>query len=251
MMTKEKVLNIFKEVLHKSGCEELISLSENVNELADIMIYQEYGENQPEYLAVNGIPLFPISEIKTILYRYGEGEDYNYVGSVLKFVMELKRNVQYILEYGDNGIAEAMCVDGKWAGDKEVRDALVQYNQISMKRRDFRLLLRSTYADLEDYEMIGIREALDGYIDENPEDEDTLLEYAYRALDMLVYEEKDLLNPKSIIQTIVQRKLEDRLIHYIGEEGSLPDPEDNGYYVGLVLPALRFIREIKQEEIAK
>lgn len=48
----------------------------------------------------------------------------------------------------------------------------------------------------------------------------------------------------------VQRKLEDRFIHYIGEESNYLARGDDGYYVGLVLPALRFIREIKQEEIA-
>lgn len=38
-MTKEKVLSTFKEVLSKAGWEDVVSLSENTNELADIMIY--------------------------------------------------------------------------------------------------------------------------------------------------------------------------------------------------------------------
>lgn len=55
-MTKENVISAFKNILSKSGMEEVISLSGNTNEIADIMIYQEPGK--PEYLAVYEEPLF-------------------------------------------------------------------------------------------------------------------------------------------------------------------------------------------------
>ena len=84
-MTKETALNTFKEIMSKSGMGEVISLSENVNELADIMIYQEHGA--PEYIALNGTPLFPVEEIRNILYQYGEDKFYNYVGSDIQFVI--------------------------------------------------------------------------------------------------------------------------------------------------------------------
>lgn len=47
-MTKEKFIETIKEILNKSKMEEFISFSENVNELADIMIYK----NDDEYLAI-------------------------------------------------------------------------------------------------------------------------------------------------------------------------------------------------------
>lgn len=111
-MTKEKVLSTFKEVLSKAGWEDVVSLSENTNELADIMIYQR--ENDDEYLAENGRPLFPFLAIKNILYRYGPENSYNYIGTEVQFVIELQGDSKYIFEFGENGNIDYMFFNEKW-----------------------------------------------------------------------------------------------------------------------------------------
>lgn len=65
-MTKEKFIETVKEILNKSKMEEFISFSENVNELADIMIYK----NDDEYLAIDGKPLFPFVDCQVKLTHF-------------------------------------------------------------------------------------------------------------------------------------------------------------------------------------
>lgn len=252
-MTKETVLNTFKEIISKSGMGEVVSLSENINELADIMIYQEQGT--PEYLALNGTPLFPFGEIKNILYQYGEKKCYNYVGSELQFVIELKGDARYILEFGD-GICEDMLLNGKWAtNDEEIKANLMQYNQKVSEKTNVECLIYSvagaieTGDDIDDSELRAVQEEVDRYIEENPADKDFLLSYAYSSLQMFVFENKDLFDIKNIIRKLIREKCDDSFIDYIREWSS--DPEDfrhNGYYLSLVTTALQLRQEIKEEE---
>lgn len=254
-MTKEAVLSTFKEILSKSGMEEVVSLSENTNELADIMIYQEHGA--PEYLALNGKPLFPIWEIKNILYRFGEAEVYNYVGSELQFVIELKGDACYILEFGNNGICDAMHFNGDWVTeDEKIKAALVQYNQIISKRDNVQCLVYSVAGIIEakdniaDSELREVQEEINRYIKENPDDEDFLLFYAYSLLQMFVYEDTDLFDIKNIVRRLVSDGRSAEFIDYIRRDNTDSDGAifNDGYYLSLVAAALRMIREIREEE---
>lgn len=252
-MTKEMVLNTFKEILSKSGMEEVVSLSENVNELADLMIYQEYGE--PEYLAINGKPLFPLWEIRNILYQYGQEKFYNFVGSTLQFVIELKGDSCYVLEFGD-GICEAMRFNGEWATNHdEIRDCLVRYNQKVSQRLNVECLFHSVEGLIEgkgiivDSELREVRERVHRYMKENPTDRDFLLSYTYSALTMFVYEDTDLFSIKTIIRKIVHEGCGDDFADYIRQYSSDPkDFRENGYYLSLVTAALHLIREVNGED---
>lgn len=100
-MRRESAMKVFRNILEKSGMKDLVSLSETPNELADLMVYQK--PNEPEYLACGGKPLFKFSEIHNILYQYGDGEEkfYQFVGTELQFIIELRGDASYILEYGN------------------------------------------------------------------------------------------------------------------------------------------------------
>lgn len=253
-MTKEVVMSVFKEILSKSGMEEFVSLSENVNELAEIMIYQE--QNAPEYLALNGMPLFPFGEIRNILYAYGEDKFYNFVGTELQFVIELKGDDCYVLEFGDDGPCYAMRFNGEWTDKtKEIKAWLVQYNRKASKKANVECLVYSVAGIIEakgiidDSDLREIHEEVDRYIKENPEDTDFMLTYAYSSLQIFVYENTDLFDMKNIIRRLVQKKCDDDFIDFIRGQSSDPkDFRDNGYYLSLVTVALRLIREIKEEE---
>lgn len=69
-MKKEDVVNIFKGVIEKAGYEEILTVSDNVNQLADIIMYKCPGEEK--MFAMDGEPLAPIDPIKNILYDFGK-----------------------------------------------------------------------------------------------------------------------------------------------------------------------------------
>lgn len=257
-MTKETVLSTFKEILRKSGMENVISLSQNVNELADFMIYQE--QDAPEYLAMNGAPLFPIREIRNILYQYGGEKLYHYVGSELQFVIELKGDARYIIEFGDNGFCDDMYFLGEWLSeDKKIKVALARYNQLANKRFNMQCLVDSVveivecHEEVSDSELREVREEACCYLEENPMDQDFLLHYAYISLEKLAYEERDLFDTKSIVRRIVRNGCPDQFLDHIRSIYGKP----NGYmysagpYLFLVTVALQMIREIKEEESAE
>lgn len=114
-MRRESAMKVFRNILEKSGMKDLVSLSETPNEVADLMVYQK--PNEPEYLACGGKPLFKFSEIHNILYQYGDGEEkfYQFVGTELQFIIELRGDASYILEYGENGLCDAMRLHSVWA----------------------------------------------------------------------------------------------------------------------------------------
>ena len=150
-MERKNAMKIFQDVLEKSGMNDLVSLSETPNELADLMIYQK--PNRPEYLACNGKPLFEFGEISNILYQYGEEKWYNFVGTELQFIIELQGDSSYLLEYGENGFCDAMCLDGVWATkDEEIRRMLAQYNHRVSDRRNVESLLDSALKMIEENE---------------------------------------------------------------------------------------------------
>ncbi len=189
-MTKEKVFDIFKDVLSKAGWEDVVSLSESTNELADIMIYQR--ENDDEYLAANGRPLFPFPAIKNILYQYGPENFYNYVGTEVQFVIELQGNSEYIFEFGENDNIELMNFNGEWITEyKLIVDALAQYNHQIAYRINMECLVKSVLEIIEGHDTIDeldlkeIQGVVNQYIERNPADLDFLFHYAYISLEIL------------------------------------------------------------------
>lgn len=254
-MTKENVINAFKNILSKSGMDEVISLSENTNEIADIMIYQEPGK--PEYLAVYEEPLFPLYVITNILYKYGEDYIYNYEDTELQFVIELDNHNKYVIEYGGGDLTGLLFLNGKWiTGRTDIEAALKEYyNGKTTKRDNLQTLFESMaatidegYYDLHDKEAKEICKAVDSYIKENPADTAFVFSFLYTALKMLVYSEIDIFDINHIIRKLLQENLEDNFIEYIREYECNPDDyRDNIGYVNLATTALRLIREVKEE----
>lgn len=247
-MTKEKFIETVKEILNKSKMEEFISFSENVNELADIMIYK----NDDEYLAIDGKPLFPFGEIQTILYKYGRDKFYNYAGTELQLIIELYGENKYIIEFGDNGILEMMYFDGEWVSEDEkekISETLMKYNQKIKKRDNVNCLVYSIERlieekeDIEDSVLQEVKKEVSRYIKENPLDKEFLLSYAERYLHLYVYEDLDL-DIKNTVRKIVKDGYSDELVDYIRQTSAWVY---EGYYLTLVTGALRLIQEIKEE----
>ena len=251
-MERKNAMKIFRDVLEKSGMNDLVSLSETPNELADLMIYQK--PNRPEYLACNGKPLFEFGEISNILYQYGEEKWYNFVGTELQFIIELQGDSSYTLEYGENGFCDAMCLDGVWATkDEEIRKMLAQYNHRVSDRCNVENLLDSVLKMIEGNENLmeeeqqEITREIKRYTEENPWDKEFLFSAADGMVRAIVYEEADLPMTRDLIKQIVCAGDEKEFMEYIRrEEGQYDDI--SGYDVGLATAVLRLIREIKEEQ---
>lgn len=74
-MQSKQLIARFQELLNKYGVENA-SISENKNELADIMIYE--NPTGIDELALHQVPLFPTTAVKNILYQHGEGRRLHY-----------------------------------------------------------------------------------------------------------------------------------------------------------------------------
>lgn len=72
-MTQKEVIGQLSDILSKSGMDSTISISNNTNEIADIMVYQE--PKRQEYLSLNNKPLFPFEAIVNILYKNGPDDN--------------------------------------------------------------------------------------------------------------------------------------------------------------------------------
>lgn len=232
-----------------------VNETDNKNEIADIMIYQEPGK--PEYLAVYEEPLFPLYAIKYILYKYGEDYIYNYEDTELQFVIELENHYNYVIEYGSGDLTGLLFLNGKWiTGRLDVEAALKEYyNDRLIKRNNLETLFKSMaatidegYYDLYDTEAKETCKAVDSYLKENPADTELLFSFAYTALQMLVYSEIDIFDINHIIRKLLQENIEDNFIEYIREYECNPDDyRDNIGYANLATTALRLIREVKEE----
>lgn len=252
-MTTENVIGIFKEVLAESGMEEAVRVSDNVNELADIMIYCEPGAF--EYLAVYGRPLFPFEGIRNILYKFGEDGVYNFADTEVQFVIKLRGDNSYVLEYGSNGLCEAMCFDDEWLTDDDlIKKALAQYNSAALKGKNIEGLVSVAVDAINRGEIITeeelkvIVEEAYSYLIDNPADKEFMFYCAHESLDELVYDnlgvfDNDFID--KIFRKIVEENCSDELIDFI--ERCL-NHSDEGYYVSIVSEAYRIIRKIQNEE---
>lgn len=158
-----------------------------------------------------------------------------------------------MLEYGENGLCDAMYLDGVWATkDEEIRRMLAQYNHHVSDRRNVESLLDSALKMIEENENLMeeeqqeiIRE-IKRYMEENPWDKEFLFSAVDRMVYAMVYEETDLPITRDLIKQIVCAGDENEFMEYIRrEEGQYDDL--SGYYVTLAAGALRLIREIKEE----
>lgn len=250
-MTQEKLITCLKDILHTTNMENSVSLSENANELANLMIYQAPGEDL--YLGMDGTPLFPISVIRNILYEYGDDKFYTYTTTEFKLVFELKGNFDYIVEFG-MGYDAFVSYPGHFESDcKKVKVLLEQYNQ-RMRRRESMDRLVWTVAELSEThnidsnEISEVKETAIRYMNETPDDKDFSLLYAYLALVMFWNDEGDNFDVKSALQRITALNLEDDFIAYIEDYCYYPNNTrgDNSYYMGLTTTALRIMQEVKK-----
>lgn len=252
-MTKENVLSIFKEVLVKSGMEEVVRVSDNVNELADIMIYRD--PEALEYLAVYGRPLFPFEEIRNILYKFGEGGLYHNAGTKVQFVIKLCGDNSYVLEYGSNGLCETMCFHDEWLTDDEIiKKALAQYNSAALKGKNIDGLVSVAVDAINRGEIITeeelrvVAEEAYCYLIDNPADKEFMFYCAHESLDELVSDNpgvfgKDFID--KIFRKIVKENYSEEFIDYI--ERCL-NHSDEGYYIMIVSEAYKIIRKIQNKK---
>lgn len=254
-MKKEELFVCLKEIISVAGMEEMVSLSNQKNELADLMLY--CTTDGTEYLGSCGEPLFPVSAINNILYQYGDDEDYTFytfTGTMLQIHFELEGNVDYIYAAGENGTAEALSYPGYWeTNGKKICEFLEQYrNRMRAKKSRERMIWTAArlaeYHNVQKDEMDAVKNLANSYIDEHPEDKSFLLYYSYLALTMFWNDEGDGFDVKAALRRIVDRKLEDAYLAYIEDECYCDDDEnDNGYYLGVTTTALKIMQEIKEE----
>lgn len=252
-MRRESVMKVFRNILEKSGMKDLVSLSETPNELADLMVYQK--PNEPEYLACGGKPLFKFSEIHNILYQYGDGEEkfYQFVGTELQFIIELRGDASYILEYGENGPCDAMRLHSVWATkNKEIQTLLTQYNGHVADRDNVQNLVYAVWrmssenGSPNEEEQEEIAREVKRYMAENPWDKELLFDTADAMMQAMVYDDADLRLPRELMQQIVYAGDEDGLMEYMRRQEGRDDGVSE-YYVTLAARTLRLIREIKEE----
>ena len=180
-MRKEEVIHIIKELLTEAGLQEDFSISEKTNELADIMIYK--GADGIEQFAVQETPMFPFEMIENILFLQGEEDDYryNYNGTELQIIFELKGGARYVLELGDYGINNMLLTKNHTDiyDDRLIRSAINDYSRQNMIREHVRRLFL-IIAELrlngreepEEADVSEVKKTVWRYIKEHPQDSD-------------------------------------------------------------------------------
>lgn len=250
-MRKEEVIHIIKELLTEAGLQEDFSISENTNELADIMIYK--GADGIEQLAIEERPVFPFEMIENILFLRGEENDYHYSfkGTELKIIIELKEGARYVVEFGDQGINEML----QTKDYTDIYDYKLIQNTINDNNRKFKIReqVKSLFyliADMiergenepEEAAVSEVKKAVCFYIDEHPQDADFIFSYAAVALQLRVYEDNDVFNVEEIMEKVVERREEADFLIYLEEEFL---HVGGSYYLSLAAEALSIIRKIK------
>ena len=100
-MRKEKVMSILKKIISEAGLEDIISVSDSINKMADFMVYKKY--NELEMFAIDGDPLFPFYSINNILYD-DRKESIYFISKELHFriLFELWNDYLFVYEIGDS-----------------------------------------------------------------------------------------------------------------------------------------------------
>lgn len=255
-MKKEEVISVFKDVIEKANYEEFLTVSDNVNQLADIMIYSHSHED--DMFAIDGEPLFPVCQIKNILYDFGKDKSsYTYVGTEIMFILELKDGSSFVIEDGEQCRREIFFLNRQQFTDyKKIRKALKVYND-KLRKRSFVFGLFHTIAtmvetgEVIDIDLLPISKEIFHYIDNNPADNDFLFYFAHKLLCLLVINDSDLFDINSVLRKIVENAQVDEFLkyvedYYIDSDGNIYLTE---YYLILVSCALNKIHELESENV--
>ena len=244
-----KVMETLQKIVSETGNDKFISVSDKENELAELMVYS--SEKKPNYLAIHGHELFPLSEVKNILYRAKTSEDdvdlaFNYTSTFLVIVFELDDNTSFFIDFTDCGPCCSINYKGKGYDDDTYLSALREYNSERELRYFYRNIIFSVEGMLETWERDPMcnpdeiercLKEVDNYVELHPEDEETLLCYAYAAV---IYSEN--FPSEFPIKTILQRNLKDKFLKYVEEyELDTRDYQDSYLYIGQLSTALRLL----------
>ncbi len=242
-------------IIKKAGLDDHISISRDINEIADLMVYNSSKDN--EQLAICGIPRFYVDDIANILYMYGDDKEYHFKDSELQIIFELAGGATYILEFGDEGIHEIWEVnDVLHAEINDVERSIRQYILQSALRRNllnYVYVISSIYLESADglylYEdgEKEIRGAVIRYMDAYPEDIEFINIVGYESLSVSLYENKDPFGLKDIVRRLVKKGIEVEFLDYIRKESFCEDIPDNEAYMTESIKALTIIGDVKRE----
>lgn len=248
-MTQKEVIGQLSDILSKSGMDSAISISNNTNEIADIMVYQE--PKRQEYLSLNNKPLFPFEAIVNILYKNGPDDNSRFEDTQLTICFLLKYKCEYIVEYGNSCFHGYMICD-KSQSDHELQGTdiaesyLEKCNEISRTAHnlsdvldDFAGTLEVAYVDNSEAAEIG--KTVFSFLENNPSEIDLLLHFAYISLEIYVYDDDDVFGIKDIFAKLIQINAENSFLEYIQKE----DLGVEGYSLSLSIAALRLFNEAK------
>ena len=157
------------------------------------MVYK--GANGIEQFAIDGSPMFPFEMIENILFRRDEENDYRYdfVGTKLQIVFELKEGASYVLEFGDLVINDMLLTKDRTViyDDNLIRSTLNDYSRQGMIRELVKGLLYIVFESIMDGDdkpneavVSEVRKTVWSYIDENPQDLDFIFLFADEALQL-------------------------------------------------------------------
>lgn len=219
-----------KDTVDKAGMGEIISVSDNVNESACIMCYQEEGK--PVFLALFDKPKIAFADVKNVLYSYGEDKMYDRPDTILRLVFALNDGATYAIESdGEGMLSETFDYEGKRQDDPAgVDEALEKYNarhEVGRnKEKDailsvFEVVLEFLGESQREYLNEGtvdaVKRKMEKYTEENPDDVDFLFEYAYDSLRLAVYGE-DAFDAEQIVGVIKAQGRLDDFAEYIRRE---------------------------------
>lgn len=249
-MESNEVFSFFRQVVNRAGMEDIISVGENVNELADIMIYQEEN-NSAQALILFGNYLFPLECIKSILYKYGDSNLYHYAESELQFLIILEEGYKYVVEFSKNGSTEDIFYEGVWrTGKDEVKKVLEQYNKKWLQGIN---IIKMVFA-AEQYIKKGfggnmvayserIKEVINYYMKENPTNRFFLFNCAFLSLLLFENENEDVFDIKHIFRQIIAIHGEEEFVQFLVTASENPND-----CLMLVCLTWAIIRKIKKED---
>ncbi len=255
-MTYEKMLEIFRETVKKADMEDSVSVGHFKNEYADIMVSQCI--DKPEYLAIQGKDLIPVTAIRNILFSYGEDKYYYHYGlTTLQFIIVLPNDAQLLLEFGECGPGIVVCLNEEEVSDEKPNDfksALVKINEsiaLPVEQESFFYSLLSCFyydgggKDTDQHECEVIREELYRLVDKS-ENKELLFQLANTALRNYVYEDNDDLDVIRVFKMIKEQGLVDDFKAFIkndniDSDGNIPV---TGYYMSLIAKGLEILQSL-------
>lgn len=231
-MLKDKVFSELRRIVNELGLEDVISVKDCVNKMADFMVYK--SNDGIEMFAIDGYPLFPFYSINNVLYDDREAT-MHYSSEELHFrvLFELWNGYLFVYEMGDQGDSWLLKTNtGDWITEDEeeienIKNELKYYNAKFMKKEVVKSLIWEIIPELDHScksipleESKTIEEAVWEYIDETPEDVEMPLFFAHQILYGKMYDDdnKIVVDITRIMQHIKNKGLKDNLMLYIRDE---------------------------------